>query len=185
MFAISQVGLAPAPWRDGQRDAINCVAFLAGYFEEPTSYSELNRTFSSNTNQVSLATLQDWLGQVNVVSDAMRVPYTELSQIAAPYVAYIEPEGSQRGSFVIVLGADTNSIQYVDGGSLTIIGVTADEWRRHWHGHVLVPRRRTTARTYCFIALSSCAVGLLLGSPPVRRIWKHGLRSRMWKIVET
>jgi predicted double-glycine peptidase len=130
-------------WRRPGADGLNCLYLQLRLLGHGVDYRDLDKVVRPKSQPTSLATLEAAAGRCGLPARVRRCTPGDVATLPLPVIAHLDDPGGG-GRFVLLFGEGGGKYGVIDGATATIKEVPADEFRRAWSGHVLVPDTDTS-----------------------------------------
>lgn len=127
-------------WRVPRNDGINCLYLQLRLLNRTISYEKLVSMAGKLPQRNTLSQLADIAAEFDVTMMPQRLTFEQLRTSNVPLIAAMEPDGVGSGTFALPYAASSSQVDYVEGSTVRVLQVSADEFRRSWTGYALVPQ---------------------------------------------
>jgi Peptidase C39 family len=157
-----------APWRIGERDAVNSLYFLLRFHGRAVSYGQVVSALEGGKRRSTIGQVQAAAQLLGLRCGVYRCGAAELTKLDSPAIVHVEPWGVQSGGFSVLLSTyDPANVEggvlVLDGGLATIRYFPLDVFRREWSGHILIAKLSTAEGGLGTLPVAVLAVATLLG----------------------
>lgn len=144
-------------WRSPNQCGVNCTYVLLKLLESDVSYNDVVTHVPVSSQGTSIVEIQTYLQDCGVSSDVVKASPSDLKALAVPMIAFLE-SNSSIGHFVLILSANGQFVEYVDGTTGSISNATQAEFAKQWSGHLLIPAPQRSQWFAVIFSLSMASI---------------------------
>jgi hypothetical protein len=131
-------------WRTARACPINSLYIFLRLHDVDASYSQIAQELPLTKEGSSLINLRDYAARCGIAARVIRSSPELLSVQNLPVIAHLEESTSTSGHYIIVTGATSNVVEYIDGTTATIDTMPMSSFAKFWTGYLLISNRPTS-----------------------------------------
>jgi hypothetical protein len=164
-------------WRVGNKCGVNVIYLMASLLASKPDYEQVERLVPVDEKGTTLAQMREGARRFGLRLEIVKGTPAALLACRFPVIAHWEEEQGATGHYVIVLAANADEVQYIDGTTALIATVSMSDFLRKWTGFLLLPSEgpgwRAALPAIAVLGASLFVCTLLLG-----RRWPSPLSRR-------
>jgi hypothetical protein len=127
-------------WRTVPHQGPNTLYLFLRLWGRPVEYGKVRESLGAKGPYASFLHLRDTAKEFALPCTIYRCAPAELAQGPLPAVTLMDLHPDLGGTYVLVVGYDGPSWQFIDGTTGVLLMLSEDEFRRGWSGVVLAPQ---------------------------------------------
>lgn len=156
----------PEIWRATNRCSINSLYLILRLYDIDVTYEEVESRLPIDEAGSSLAEMRECATSFGLNATILKASPESLVQCPFPCIAHEEMDRTITGHYVVVVEAQPQMVEVIDGSSVITKRLRMPEFKKDWTGYVLVFEKRPwwTVLYPVAMVLGIASIGLTMWS---------------------